>query len=145
MRLAVESKPVIAGRPGSPHTFSTFKSTGITMSQPQVASQAPGGGWNEARRDPLSSVVYAENVDGSIGTLGVHFADGTYQTTAASGGGSPAGNDEEIQFNMSGAFASDPALTYDSIAGLAVASKNHDVTAFYDFWRRAHHARWFVR
>jgi hypothetical protein len=44
------------------------------------------GNWRDAFRDVFGKIVYAENVDGTILTPGIHFSDGTFQTTAAGAG-----------------------------------------------------------
>lgn len=46
------------------------------------------GPWHRAYQDPKGTTVYSEYDDGSVGTFGIRFADGTSQFTAASGAGS---------------------------------------------------------
>lgn len=45
------------------------------------------GQWHYAYQSPLGLTVYQLNVDGTVGLQGILFADGTSQTTAASGAG----------------------------------------------------------
>ena len=48
-----------------------------------------------------------------IFTSGIQFGDGTTQTTAAAGGGTPGGSDTNIQFNNGGSFSGESTLTWN--------------------------------
>ena len=43
----------------------------------------------------------------------IFFADGTSQTTAGGGGGTPGGSNTQVQFNDGGSFGGDAGFTYD--------------------------------
>ena len=73
---------------------------------------------NEGHFVPIADTSYDLGVSGSLHfrdvcLSGIVFDDGTYQTTAAAGGGTPAGSDTEVQFNDGGAFGADANFTYD--------------------------------
>ena len=90
-----------------------------------VFSTAPNNGptdrlkvTNEGHFVPIADTSYDLGVSGSLHfrdvcLSGIVFDDGTYQTTAAAGGGTPAGSDTEVQFNDGGAFGADTNFTYD--------------------------------
>lgn len=55
------------------------------MAQPQAGA----GVWMFDFRNRTGSVVYWLDINGNVGLTGIYFADGTVQTTAATGGGGP--------------------------------------------------------
>ena len=63
------------------------------------------------------AVTYA-NVDGTNGQVLTTYGNGvTYFSTVSGGGGTPGGSDTQIQFNDSGSFAGNAAMTFDKTTG----------------------------
>jgi hypothetical protein len=69
------------------------------------------GGSFETFNDVMGNPLISINRDGTINTLGVGFANGTKQTTAAG----PGGTNTQIQFNDSGSFAGANSFTWDKV------------------------------
>jgi hypothetical protein len=80
----------------------------------------------------LADITYDLGVSGSLSfrdacVSGIVFADGTYQTTAATagGGGTPGGNSTEFQFNDGGSFNGTTGVVYEATDGTGILLKVH--------------------
>ena len=80
---------------------------------------------NEGHLVPITDISYDLGVSGSLHfrdvcLSGIIFNDGTYQTTAftgGGGGGTPGGSDTQVQFNDGGStFGGNAGFTYDKTA-----------------------------
>jgi hypothetical protein len=87
---------------------------------------------NEGHFVPLADITYDLGVSGSLSfrdacVSGIVFADGTYQTTAATagGGGTPGGNSTEFQFNDGGSFNGTTGVVYEATDGTGILLKVH--------------------
>ena len=65
-----------------------------------------------------SGAVAYTNTDGTVGQVLTTYGNGvTYFSTVSGGSGSPGGANTQLQFNNSGAFAGNSAMTFDVTSG----------------------------
>lgn len=80
-----------------------------------MGDPVPSSAISDATIAGLSFIVMT---GGSAGDIPVRQSDGTYAPETPSGGGTPGGSPNQVQFNDSGAFGGDAQLTFDKTTGL---------------------------